>query len=176
MGRKKKYLSEEEKKEARRKRVKENREKNIGKIKEYYRKYRENNIEKIRELSLKSYHKHKEEHRTEKNKKQRENYNNNIERHKTYQKNWKKKNPIAYRASYLRSVYNQLDLKNGRGKGDLTTKWIIENIFSKPCAHCGKTGWQIIGCNRLNNDLPHTMDNVEPCCLECNLKLPRKKH
>ena len=47
----------------------------------------------------------------------------------------------------------------------------MDNIFNKPCAHCGKIGWQIIGCNRLDNSRPHTLDNVEPCCKECNLEL-----
>lgn len=50
-------------------------------------------------------------------------------------------------------------------------EWIIENIFSKPCAHCGKEGWDIIGCNRLDNSKPHTKDNVEPCCKDCNDKM-----
>lgn len=63
------------------------------------------------------------------------------------------------------------DRKHGRGEGDLTAEWIVENIFSKPCAHCGETDWRKIGCNRLDNTKPHTMDNVEPCCWECNNKL-----
>lgn len=29
----------------------------------------------------------------------------------------------------------------------------------------------MIGCNRLDNNRPHTEDNVEPCCYECNAKL-----
>lgn len=78
------------------------------------------------------------------------------------------------RASNLLSAYNQSDKKYDRGKGNLTPEWILENIFTQPCSHCGKTGWDVIGCNRINNDLPHTMDNVEPCCAECNKKLPRK--
>lgn len=78
------------------------------------------------------------------------------------------------RAHNLLSSYVQSDNKHNRGECTLTAKWIIENIFSKPCAHCGKTGWDVIGCNRLNNDLPHTVDNVEPCCAECNKKLTRK--
>lgn len=77
----------------------------------------------------------------------------------------------TYRAKNLLSGYNRHDLENGLGKGDLTYQWIIDNIFSKPCAHCGKTGWDVIGCNRLDNSKPHTMDNVEPCCKECNTKL-----
>ena len=83
-----------------------------------------------------------------------------------YKKNYKG-TPIG-RAASLLSQYNFNDKKYNRGKGDLTAKWIVENIFSKPCAHCGKIGWQIIGCNRIDNSKPHTMDNVEPCCFECN--------
>lgn len=79
------------------------------------------------------------------------------------------------RASNLISAYNQTDKKYNLGKGDLTAKWIVDNIFTQPCKYCGKTGWKIIGCNRLDNSKPHTMDNVEPCCAECNKKLPRIK-
>lgn len=75
------------------------------------------------------------------------------------------------RASSLLNAYNHKDEEYNRGKGDLTPEWIVENIFTKPCAHCGKTGWKIIGCNRLDNSKPHTMDNVEPCCKECNNNL-----
>lgn len=75
------------------------------------------------------------------------------------------------RASRLIATYNISDSVNNRGKGDLTAQWVVENIFSKPCAHCGKTGWEVIGCNRLDNSKPHTMDNVEPCCKECNDKM-----
>ena len=75
------------------------------------------------------------------------------------------------RASSLLNAYNQKDKKQGRGKGNLTSSWIVENILYKPCTYCGKTGWKIIGCNRIDNDKPHTIDNVEPCCKECNDKL-----
>lgn len=64
-----------------------------------------------------------------------------------------------------------MDKRAKREDGDLTPKWVFENIFTQPCAHCGKTGWDIIGCNRIDNSKPHTMDNVEPCCWECNAKL-----
>lgn len=75
------------------------------------------------------------------------------------------------RAYYLLNAYNQKDNLCNRGQGDLTPEWIVENIFSKPCAHCGITGWNVIGCNRLDNSKPHTMDNVEPCCRSCNCRL-----
>lgn len=83
------------------------------------------------------------------------------------------KTPIG-RAYKLVSSYNRADKKHCRGKGNLTAKWVVENIFTKPCAHCGKEGWDVIGCNRLDNSKPHTKDNVEPCCKKCNLKLAAK--
>ena len=81
------------------------------------------------------------------------------------------------RASYLVTNYRKMDELNGFGKDscNLTSQWIVDNIFSQPCKHCGKTGWQIIGCNRLDNSKPHTIDNVEPCCKECNVELEQPK-
>jgi len=90
---------------------------------------------------------------------------------KNYEKHKEWLNTPKGRASTLLNAYNAKDKKYNRGKGDLTSQWIVDNIFSKPCAHCGKTGWDIIGCNRLDNNKPHTKDNVEPCCLDCNNKL-----
>ena len=90
-------------------------------------------------------------------------------------KQWIKNNPERWRASSLLTAYRQSDRKNNRGECTLTIDWIIDNIFSKPCAHCGKEGWDVIGCNRLDNSKPHTEDNVEPCCWECNQKLMGKE-
>ena len=103
------------------------------------------------------------------------------EKHLEYFRNYSKKyanvNTISKqsRASKLLYAYNQSDIKYNRDKGDLTTKWIVDNIFTQPCAHCGETDWRKIGCNRLDNSKPHTMDNVEPCCMKCNRSLTRKK-
>ena len=77
--------------------------------------------------------------------------------------------PIG-RARYLIDNYKYQDKIYNRGKGNLTVEWLLENILFKPCSHCGKTGWEIIACNRLDNSKPHTTDNVEPCCLECNVE------
>lgn len=82
----------------------------------------------------------------------------------------KRKTPLG-RAAHLLDMYKISDKRMGRGEGDLTPEWIVDYIFSKPCAHCGKTRWKVIGCNRLNNALPHTKENVEPCCEDCNKKL-----
>lgn len=122
-------------------------------------------------------------HKEFKNQRYKEWYNENKEKRSEYSKQWReenkeydKKRRKEYtntpkgRAVGLCSKYNYEDEIKGRSKGDLTAKWIVDNIFTKPCAHCGKTGWEIIGCNRLDNSKPHTMDNVEPCCEECNKK------
>lgn len=85
---------------------------------------------------------------------------------KRYMKN-RRKTPIG-RAEHLVNSYKEKDKIHNRGECTLTPKWVVENILFKPCAHCGKTGWNIIGCNRLNNILPHTEENVEPCCKKCN--------
>lgn len=97
-------------------------------------------------------------------------FQDNKERLLSLRKEWIKNNPERWRATQLLCAYRQSDKKADRGKGDLTIQWIIDNILSKPCSHCGKTGWDVIGCNRLDNSKPHTMDNVEPCCKECNTK------
>lgn len=115
-------------------------------------------------------------------------YQKNIEREreksKEYQKIYyethkeiiKEKTKIEYRENQLRRAYvllheyNRADEKRGFLKGNLTPEWIVENIFTKKCAHCDETDWYKIGCNRLDNSKPHTMDNVEPCCKKCNSK------
>lgn len=93
------------------------------------------------------------------------------ESHREAVRRHRKKHPIRTRAHSLVQNYKKEDRKYNRGEGDLTAQWIMENIMFKPCAHCGKVGWDVIGCNRLDNSKPHTKDNVEPCCAECNHKL-----
>ena len=93
----------------------------------------------------------------------------NKERINEYRKEWRK-TPNG-RADMLLQGYRQKDKEKGRGECTLTSKWIVENILSKPCVHCGETDWTKIGCNRLDNSKPHTEDNVEPCCIKCNNEL-----
>lgn len=92
-------------------------------------------------------------------------------RHNEAVKKWKENNPQMEKANSILQSYKNNDKLYDRGESDLTVQWIIENIFSKPCAHCGETDWHKLGCNRLDNSKPHTMDNVEPCCKECNREL-----
>ena len=118
--------------------------------KEWMKEYRQRNKERDKE-NLKRWRK--------------ENYERYIENQKAY-----RKTPMG-RADILIKNYKKKDKKYGRGKGDFTPTWLVENILFKPCAHCGLEDWTKIGCNRLDNSKPHTKDNVEPCCKECNDKL-----
>ena len=74
------------------------------------------------------------------------------------------------RAVYLLNGYRKADRKYNRGECTLTAQWIVDNIFTKPCHWCGETDWTKIGCDRIDNSLPHTPDNVIPCCGACNAK------
>lgn len=140
--------------------------------KEYMKLYRLKHKEKIQEQEKRYREEHKK-HYKELNKQWRlknkgyykERYNENPEKYKSYQRT------INGRANSLLQGYRKADKDRNRGECDLTKEWIIEHIFSQPCAHCGKTGWDVIGCNRLDDSRPHTMDNVEPCCEECNIEL-----
>lgn len=77
------------------------------------------------------------------------------------------------RALNLVSAHKQEDKKYNRGETTITADWIVENIFSKPCHYCGETDWHELGCDRVDNSLPHTPDNCIPCCCKCNKKKAR---
>lgn len=168
MGKRKLYTEEELKerqrersrryyhshKEERLKKIKEwqtnNKEKVVDYCKKAALKWYYGNIEKAQENSRAYYDSHKKER---------------IDYHRQYTKTQ------MGRASYLRSAYISEDKKYNRGECDLTAQWIVDNIFTKSCVHCGESDWHMLGCNRLDNSKPHTMDNVEPCCWKCNLSL-----
>lgn len=94
----------------------------------------------------------------------------NKERRKEIKEKWKNDNPELLRAGYLVQNYKRNDKKYNRGECTLTSKWIIENIFKSKCHYCGESDWTELGCDRINNDLPHTPDNVVCCCGKCNIK------
>ena len=152
-------LSEEEKKRRKKeydaKRYQEKRDK----ILEQCKIYRETHKEEKSEYHKKWYQENKEK-KLEQNAEYYAEYN---------------KTPIG-RAVYLVKNYRREDKKANRGKCTLTGRWIVENIFPKPCHYCGKEGWDIIGCDRIDNSLPHTPDNVVPCCYGCNCKRCTKSY
>lgn len=73
---------------------------------------------------------------------------------------------IRAKASKMISQYKAKDRLNGCALCDITIDWMVENILSKPCHYCGDT--RRVGCDRIDNKKGHTMDNVVPCCIECN--------
>ena len=100
-----------------------------------------------------------------------------------YDEQWRKENPDKVkeyyreyrnmprgRAVYLLCGYNKMDRERDLPQGNLTIEQ-VEELIQQPCVHCGVSGWQVIGLNRLDNSKPHSIDNVEPCCFPCNARL-----
>lgn len=80
------------------------------------------------------------------------------------------------RAKCLIASYDREDEKYKRGKCLLTPEWVVENIFTQSCHYCGESDWHKLGADRVDNSLPHTPDNVVPCCRDCNKKKGRKTY
>jgi len=138
-------LHAEEIKEKRRKRYQQNKEKELQKIREYSEKHKEE-ITAYQQLYREK----------------------NAERLKEYKDKYY--NAMHGRAVRLANHYKREDRKHNRGESTLTPEWIIDNIFSSKCVYCGESDWHKLGCDRKDNSLPHTEDNVVPCCFECNRK------
>lgn len=161
-----KYQTEEERKEASRERCRRYYQEHKNEILERTKQYQYEHREDISE-------KRKRWRKTdpdEAKKIDKKNYATKKDKNPNYQKEEYQNNPIR-RANALIGSYRYKDKIHNRGECTLTSKWIVENIFTQPCAHCGETDWRKIGCNRLDNSKPHTQDNVEPCCFKCNMKV-----
>lgn len=70
------------------------------------------------------------------------------------------------KASKMLASYRFKDRKNGVQECDISIEWMIDNIFKKECVYCGDT--YRLGLDRIDNSKGHTMDNVVPCCYDCN--------
>lgn len=93
------------------------------------------------------------------------------DKYKTVNKN---KNKELYltkngRSNSLYRKYKSSDKrKNLDTSNNVASEWIIENIFTSKCIYCGDSDWQHLGCDRIDNDKPHTPDNVVCACGICN--------
>ena len=107
----------------------------------------------------------------QKNKKKENEYSKKYrETHSDYFKNY---NQVYYnskegKAKHLLKGYKRRDKKTNRGECTINEQWIIDNIFTSKCIYCGKDDWTELGCDRIDNDKPHTPDNVVCSCGECN--------
>lgn len=163
-----------------------NREKLLNIQKERYYK----NIEEQREYQRKYYYEHgkekqkawKDENREKSREYGRKHYQKNKEKIKEYHKKYYQTHVRNYkavksvRARYLLNQYIANDEKHNRGKCTITEDWIVDNILNSKCHYCGETDWTKLGCDRINNDLPHTHENCVPCCRECNLARQRMSY
>lgn len=75
------------------------------------------------------------------------------------------KNTIEGRAMVMLKSYRTADRNKGR-EFNMTKQWLIDNIIDKPCFYCEDT--YRTGCERLNNNLGHIIENCVPCCAVCN--------
>lgn len=74
---------------------------------------------------------------------------------------------IAYASNY--SIFDKsrgFDITN-----NIDASWIVDNIFSgQKCVYCGDQDWAHLGCDRIDNNKPHTPDNIVCSCGLCNIE------
>ncbi len=115
---------------------------------DYQKEYYENNREDI----LKQQGEYQKEHREEANTRTRRYYSS--------QKG---------RANNLKHQYARQDREANRGECTLTRDWIMDKIFASSCVYCGDSDWRHLGCDRIDNNLPHTPENCVCACGICNI-------
>jgi hypothetical protein len=77
--------------------------------------------------------------------------------------------------------YRQQDRKAKREvkeEGYITSEWLMGCLW-KSCSECGERltyehGRSNLTAQRVDNNLPHLIDNIVPCCCWCNCALSDK--
>lgn len=137
---------------------------NRGKSKAYAKSWRDRNKEKSNETTKQWQEQNKERvsairSRWRKNNLDKE--RENLQRYRTTKNG---------RATAILSAYKQSDILDERGECTLTQRWILENIFNSSCVYCGDSDWHHLGCDRVDNSLPHTPENCVCACGICNIE------
>lgn len=73
---------------------------------------------------------------------------------------------IKNKISKMLSAYRSNDKKRNR-VCDITKEYLRDIAENGKCVYCGDT--HNIGLDRIDNSKGHTLDNVVPCCYECNI-------
>jgi hypothetical protein len=71
------------------------------------------------------------------------------------------------RSKFLVRSYVRRDKLKGF-ENNIDVIWFDQNIDGKPCYYCGSED-DFVGCDRIDNDRGHTVDNVVPACRSCNV-------
>lgn len=169
-----KYYTEEEKKAAK---------------KAAYKKWRESHLEQERERSRKK-NAERKEWRKEYNRQYRAGHKDYyqeymkkwVEEHKDERReyfasrdnsiqNKKRRQTRHKRATALSQDYRYADTERGFDtRRNVDGHWIEENIFSTACIYCGDGDWKHLGCDRIDDSLPHTPENCVSSCGICNIE------
>ncbi len=154
------------------------------KCKEYQRKYRKNHLSKARKYD-EEYQKNNKnkikKYKKEYNKEYwKEYYKNNKGRIRVSVEEWRKKNRKRYnekrRISHSKTGYcKKLVAKFHSYKSGAKTRKLLfcltKNDFTffwqKPCYYCG-CKIETIGLDRKNSKIGYVIENVIPCCFDCN--------
>ena len=149
---------------------------------EYNKQYYQKNKDSLKEKFKEHYANNRDKHI----KKQTQYYIKNKEEIKAYKKKWyqdnkttiKEKSREQYkhrkttkegRALNLLCSYRESEKRHNRGECTLDKDWIVKNILNSTCIYCGETDWTKLGCDRIDDNLPHTSENCVCACKDCNV-------
>lgn len=162
--------------------------KRLEKKKQYY----QDNKDKLAEYKEQYYQEHKEqiaEYNKQHYQENKEKWKQYCQEHKEgiteYQKQYRQENKDKFaeyhkqyrqtqtgRANYLYSTYMTADRNANRQftAPPITSSYIVDRIFTSTCTYCGESDWSKLGCDRIDNNLPHQEGNVVCCCGKCNVE------
>lgn len=125
----------------------------------YYKEYRDEHRDNRMEYNKQYRAEHKEEIKVYRK--------DNIDKQREHNRKYFKSQ--IGRATRLVKNYKRNDSNAGRKACTLTREWVVDHIFSSSCVYCGDSDWRHLGCDRIDNSLPHTPENCICACGICNI-------
>ena len=77
------------------------------------------------------------------------------------------------RAARIVNTNNKDDRRNGLDStNNVDRSWVERFILGEDsrCVYCGTMDWTRLGCDRIDNNKPHTADNIVCACSKCNAR------